>query len=149
SAGATCFAGGGCERGVLACVDGGAVCEGAGDSGWLEDGVACDAGSVCSSGTCLTYLAAARGALPQFANGGAGLLNDFHLVTITFQGYPYQQQVEALGDWVVTSDWLQAFVPDYGPMTGTNTNVHMSTAAPSGTLQTSDVESFLSSNISA
>ena len=125
------------------------VCARANDGGWLEDGTPCDAGSVCSSGTCLAYLPAAHGAEPQFTNSGGGTLTDLHLVTVTFQGYPYRQEVEALGNWLVTSDWLQSFAADYGPINATNTNVEISTAAPSGTLQTSDVESFLSTKISA
>ena len=119
------------------------------DAGWLEDGLACDAGSVCSQGECVVFSPAPHDALPQFTNGGGGLLTSFRLVTVTWSGYPYRPQVEALGDWIVTSPWLSAFAPAYGPLSATNQNVELANAAPAGTLATSDLEALLAAGIDA
>jgi hypothetical protein len=51
---------------------------------------------------------------PQIPFLGGPILVNPNLVTVTFKGYPYEQQVQAFGDWVVGSQWFAAVGRDYG-----------------------------------
>src|SRR5579883_3576492 len=58
--------------------------------------------------------------LPQVPFQGGPTIAHVKLVTITFAGYPYQQQMQAFGDWIVGSTWLQTVGAEYGVGTGTH-----------------------------
>jgi hypothetical protein len=61
---------------------------------------------------------AAHEAFPQVPNNDTAsrfsVLKNVHVVTITFDGYPLRDTVEAYNDWIVGSDWLLAVGADYG-----------------------------------
>jgi hypothetical protein len=80
---------------------------------------------------------------PQVPNQGGPVLDHLELVTMTFAGDPNQATLESLGDWVVTSTWLQAVGSEYGVGLGTHLQkVRLPSPAP-GQMSTSDVETLL------
>jgi hypothetical protein len=89
-----------------------------------------------------------RPPLPQIPFRGGPLLKKVQLVTVTFGGYAFEQQVQEFGDWVLGSSWLTAVGNDYGVGTG---GVHLAKVvladAPATTLSRLDVEQLLASGI--
>jgi hypothetical protein len=89
-----------------------------------------------------------RPPLPQVPYLGGTLLTKLQIVTVTFQGYPYEQQVQGFGDWVVSSNWLTSVGNDYG--VGGNA-VHLRkvvlTDKPASTLALVDVAQLLTGRI--
>jgi hypothetical protein len=61
---------------------------------------------------------AAHAAFPIVPSNGGPVLTHPNIVTISFAGYPFESDVQAFGDWVVTSDWLAATGKDYLVSTG-------------------------------
>jgi hypothetical protein len=57
--------------------------------------------------------------LPQVVDDGSPRLAHVDLVTVTFAGFPFSAQVEALDDWMVVSDWYAEIGREYGIGTGT------------------------------
>jgi hypothetical protein len=62
---------------------------------------------------------AAHKPLPQVVDRGGPKLASVDLVTVTFAGFPYRDEVESLGDWMVTSDWYLQIGREYTVGTGT------------------------------
>jgi hypothetical protein len=56
----------------------------------------------------------AHTALPQLQRQGGTVQSKVKLVTVTFAGYTHRQQVEAFGDFLVGSRWLETVGADYG-----------------------------------
>src|SRR5262245_24608032 len=52
--------------------------------------------------------------LPQIPSQGGRVIAHVKLVTITFQGDPNEQQIQAFGDWFVQSSWLSEVGAEYG-----------------------------------
>jgi hypothetical protein len=90
---------------------------------------------------------------PVFQNpSGNPILADVQLVTITFEGYPFQTNVEALGDFIVTSPWFQEIGRDYGIDAGTHIGKYRFSdydAGATATLSDANVESFIQGKISS
>jgi hypothetical protein len=86
--------------------------------------------------------------LPQVPNQGGPLLKKLQLVTVSFGGYAFEQQIQAFGDWVLGSAWLPAVGHDYGVGTG---GVHLAKVviadAPATMLSRPDVEQLLANRI--
>jgi len=77
------------------------------------------------------FVTAPHAALPQVPDNGGRRLAHVQLVTATFPGYPYEAEVQAFGDWIVGSSWLQTVGADYGVGTGTHVKkVVLAEAAP-------------------
>jgi len=89
-----------------------------------------------------------RPPLPQVPFQGGPLLAKPQLVTITFGGYAFEQQVQLFGDWVLASPWLEAVGHDYGVGNG---GVQLAKVViadpPAATLSRVDVEQLLNARI--
>jgi hypothetical protein len=62
---------------------------------------------------------------PLVRLGSQRTLGHPQLVTITFSGYPFESDVQALGNWIVGSPWLTQIGAQYGVGAGSNTNVDL------------------------
>src|SRR5258708_25154969 len=69
--------------------------------------------------------------LPQLQPHSGTVLSSVKLVTITWAGYEFQEQVEQFGDFVVHSKWLTTVGSDYGVGAGTHVRAPISHPAPS------------------
>jgi hypothetical protein len=71
---------------------------------------------------------------PEVAPLNTGpVLAAVELVTVTYQGYLYQPDVEGFGDWVVGSDWYKQVGADFGVGPGRHlAKVELPDAAPNG-----------------
>jgi hypothetical protein len=68
---------------------------------------------------------------PKLVFHGDAVMAHPKLVTITFPGYAHKAEVEAFGDYVVTSPWLSATGAEYGVSAGTHlAKVTLPDAAP-------------------
>jgi hypothetical protein len=77
------------------------------------------------------------------------VLHAAKLVTVTFTGYPYEADVQAFGDWVVTSPWWTTAGADYGIDAGTHVAKVVAQATPPARATPSDVEAFLQAEMDA
>jgi hypothetical protein len=64
-------------------------------------------------------------------------------VTISFAGYAYQSQMQAFGDWVVSSKWLANICSEYRCGTGTHVAKIVIPDAPPAVVGEQDIVSFL------
>jgi hypothetical protein len=89
-----------------------------------------------SGGDTGTDAAVAAAGFPQVARlSDAGEMTSFQLVSIIPSGYSYATEVNAFGDYVVTSAWLATVVGEYGAATS-GTSAHVSGPAITGTAVT-------------
>jgi hypothetical protein len=90
---------------------------------------------------------------PLISNPGGHPVNpSVQLVTITFAGYPFTSQVEALGDYLVQSSWLTDFGSEYGVGPGTHlAKLHLADydASKPQTISDLDIESLVLRDIDA
>jgi hypothetical protein len=79
-----------------------------------------DAGTIDGGGGAggSAFETAPHAAFPIIPSNGGPILAHPNIVTISFAGYPFESDVQAFGDWVVTSNWLAATGKDYGVSTG-------------------------------
>lgn len=71
---------------------------------------------------------------PPIPSNGGGALASANLVVVTFAGYEFADDVEAMVDWIPTSPWLAATGAEYGVGTPTVlAKVRLGSAAPSFT----------------
>jgi len=82
---------------------------------------------------------------PQMPGHGQPPLSKLQLVTITFDGYPHKDWVEAFGDYVVHSQWLDAVTQDFGPIPATHLAKVVLPSA--GVTANSDFGSIVQANI--
>lgn len=96
-----------------------------GGAGGTSAGGSDAAGGTGTSGTGGTGAAAGTGgsggfktakhaAPPVVTKYGGPVLVNPQVVTVTYAGFAYKDQVEAYGDWIVGSDWLTTWGPEYG-----------------------------------
>jgi hypothetical protein len=92
---------------------------------------------------------AAHAPLPQIPDHGGPVLEQLQLVTVTFAGYRYQDEVAAFGDWIVGSRWLATICAEYRCATGAHVaQIVLAEAAPAVATQ-ADIEAFLRSRMQA
>ncbi len=85
--------------------------------------------------------------LPVISNPNHNpVLSPIEVVTVTFTGYPYTSQVQALGDYLAHSNYIAESVGEYGVGALTNTNVDTGQAAPMTATDTS-IQSWISANV--
>ncbi len=60
------------------------------------------------------FVTAPHQAFPQMPSHGGTAFSRLQLVTVTFQGYPFRQQAESFGDFVVGSEYLKQTTREYG-----------------------------------
>jgi hypothetical protein len=144
SSGSTCHVD--CQVGSVSCTSGKPVCGGLQlDPG--SDGRPCGDGGTCQSGACVAP-PAGHPVFPQIPDQGGSILTAPQLVTVTFPNYPYQPEVEAFGNWVMSSSWMSAVGADYGVGLGTAAGtVHLGQDAPASATQ-QEVENMLGQAIS-
>jgi len=71
---------------------------------------------------------------PPIPFGGGAVLADAKLVVVTFSGYAFADDAEAMAAWLPTSQWLAAVGAEYGVGTpSVLANVRLSQSAPSFT----------------
>jgi hypothetical protein len=87
--------------------------------------------------------------LPQVPNNGGPILSHLKLVTITFAGYAYELEVQAFGEWLVSSSWFTDVGQEYGVGAGTQGPNVVLTDTPPASASASDIESFLATKILA
>lgn len=80
--------------------------------------------------------------LPHLSAHDGRVLAAPQLVTVTFAGYPFADQVEALGDLMVGSSWLGAVGKEYGVGVGAHVNKAHVGAAPD-TMTDAEMATFL------
>ena len=51
---------------------------------------------------------------PQVTYNGGPIISSPEIVNITYDGFPYQSQVDAWAEWVSTSEWLSQVGEEYG-----------------------------------
>ena len=118
------------------------------------DGSQCEAGTACVYGTCQptaqaqcdgtaplpggAFKTTKHTSFPQVPKGTGPVLSSVELVTVTFAGYPYIQEAQAFGDWVVGSSYLKAVGADYGVGLGTHVKKVALGVPPPGTGNTVD-----------
>ena len=72
--------------------------------------------------------------LPLLTTHGSSLvLQKPRLVSITYADYEYRQQVDAFGDFIVGSNWLETVVGEYGVQKGSHVAAHIDGPAPAVT----------------
>lgn len=87
--------------------------------------------------------------LPPLESQGGPVLTHLRLVTITFEGDPQRDAIEAFGAWMVRSAWLREVTAEYGVESAeVLADVRVATRAPSRVTQ-AQIESFLMSGINA
>src|SRR5262249_53345628 len=127
------------------------ACSGASDS---TVGVTSDAGVDATADASPSPPADAAGAkappsaLPHVPNQGGGVIAHVKLVTITFAGFPYQSEIQAFGDWIVGSQWLQQIGAEYGVGTGTHIAKLVVDYTPPAVVGISDIEQYIATGIS-
>jgi hypothetical protein len=89
--------------------------------------------------TATPFTPATPSPLPAMKLSTAGLLPNVNLVTVTFADSMDDDAVNALGDYLVTSDWYKTVAKDYGLSTGTHQHVRLSRASPDDVYGASDV----------
>ncbi len=89
------------------------------------------------------FMTAPHAPFPQVPNGGGHTLKHPKLVTITFQGYPHKDEVEAFGDFIVSSRWLETVGADYGIGAGTHVQKVVLTDTPPVQIDDSQIQQFL------
>jgi hypothetical protein len=85
--------------------------------------------------------------LPQVRNQGGRVIAHVKLVTITFEDYPFQDQVQAFGDWIVSSSWLETVGREYGVASGTQIAKFVLQYTPPPVVSARDIETYLSVGI--
>ena len=84
---------------------------------------------------------------PPIPTNGGGVLANAQIVVVTFANYTYADDVEAMADWVGTSNWLAAVGGEYGVgQTSVLAKVRIPTSAPAFT-KTSDFSQWMISNV--
>ena len=76
------------------------------------------------------FVTAPHSPMPQLAKHTGAMLKSPHLVSISYAGYKYQGQVDDLGAFMVTSNWLTSVGKEYGISAGTHEAVHLTGPAP-------------------
>jgi hypothetical protein len=66
------------------------------------------------------FESALAGPLPQVPYQGGHTIQSVQLITVTFAGYSLRSEVEAFGDWLVQSNWLETVGAEYGAGAGTH-----------------------------
>ena len=90
-----------------------------------------------------------RPALPEIPTQGGPVIAHVELVTVTFAGYPYKETVEAFGDWVVQSAWLQQAGAEYGVGTGKHLQKIVLPESAPATLSQPEADQFILAKIVA
>jgi hypothetical protein len=109
----------------------------------LADGAPFVEGSASDTG----FSPAAHAPFPQIPNNGGRILANPQLVTVTFADYPYESDVQAFGDWIVTSNWLTTVGQEYGVGAGQQVQkVVLNDVLPASVLP-ADVEQLLEERI--
>jgi hypothetical protein len=88
-------------------------------------------------------------ALPQVADHGGRVIAHPKLVTITFQGDPNTQPIQAFGDWLGQSQWLASVGSEYGVGAGTQIAKLVLAYTPPPVVSASDIETYLSYGITS
>ena len=114
-AGATSSLGGSGGSGGAGGGDTGGAGGDSGGSGGTDAGGAGGAGGDMGGGG---FVTAPHPNPPKLFDSGGPKLKDPQIVTITFPGYPYKSQVEALGDFFPGSSWMKTWTSEYGVGTG-------------------------------
>lgn len=108
-----------------------------GDDAAVESGDEVDAG-----------FTAPHPAMPQAINSGGSVIASPKLVAISFMGDPLQADVDAFASQMVSvTGYWQGAVAEYGVGAITSSVFHVPTAAPSGTIADTDVQSWITSEI--
>jgi hypothetical protein len=69
-------------------------------------------------------------AYPQVPDQGGPKLNHLHMVTVVQAADSQSTQLQAYGDWIVSSQWLTAVGAEYGVASGTHELVTLPGPAP-------------------
>lgn len=86
-------------------------------------------------------------AFPVIPKFGGPVLASPQIVTITYAGYKFTPDVEAFGDFVVSSDWITAVGADYGFAQGTHlAKVQLPDAAPA-TMSDDELQMFIAAKL--
>ena len=143
----TCCAAAAAACGTSSSTEGAAVVDGgASDAGTRgdEDAASSDAGADDAA-----WAIAPHDPFPQVPDHGGAVLAHVELVTVTFSGYAFADDVEAFGDWLVGSQWLADVGRDYGVGNGTHAakvRLAASTAVPA---TDADLRALLANLVSA
>jgi hypothetical protein len=90
------------------------------------------------------FMTAAHGMFPQVPDHGGHVLTSPQLITVTFAGYEYEQEMQAYGDFIVASQWLTTVGADYGVGAGAHlAKVVLQDPLPTTAVSDSDVAGFL------
>lgn len=105
-------------------------------------------GSTGSTGTTAGFTVAPHDPFPQVPNvSGTPTLHHVQLVTVTYNGYAHQSEVEAFGDWIVGSSWLTTVGADYDIHTGTHVAKARLTDTPPTSITDAQIQSLISAKI--
>jgi hypothetical protein len=109
----------------------------AGDDGEATTGDAASPGDAATDGPgpAPAFTTAPHLPFPRMPNHGVPPLPKLQLVTVTFAGYPYESQVQAFGDFIVGSTWLQTITQDFGPLPASHIAKLVLPAPPQGTTE--------------
>jgi hypothetical protein len=93
------------------------------------------------------FVPAPHGAFPTVPDQGGRRMHNPQLVAVTFPGYDYTSQIEALNRYLFTSAWWAAVGSEYGLGPGTFVRqVELPTAAP-GTITDGQIQALLAARI--
>jgi hypothetical protein len=87
--------------------------------------------------------------LPLVPYQGGHVIAHLKLVTITFEGFPFQADVQAFGDWIVSSEWLQTVGQEYGVGTGSHIAKLALRYTPPAVVGAPDIEQYLAYGITS
>jgi hypothetical protein len=102
--------------------------------------------AVAVSGTFTPATHAPLAAMPQ--NGGQAPLSNVNFVTVSFSDTPEDDQIQAFGDWIVTSSYWLAVGKDYGVGAGTHQHVKLSDATPNKVID-QDFQTYLDQKVAS
>jgi hypothetical protein len=143
SAGGTTAAGG-AAAGAGGADPGGAGGSDVGGAGGADPGGA--GGS--DMGGSAAFVPAAHSPFPKATKTSKSVvLQNVQLVTITFAGYPYKDQVEAFGDFVVGSNWMKTWTPEWGVGTGAHVAKVVIPDAPAAAINDADIPKWIVAKI--
>ena len=85
-------------------------------------------------------------AMPQ--NGGQAPLSNVNFVTVSFSDTPQDDQIQAYGDWIVTSSYWLTVGKDYGVGAGTHQHVKLPEATPNKIID-HDFQTYLDQKVAS
>jgi len=110
----------------------------------VADGGAGDDGGVAGDAAASTHDVPV---LPQVPMHGGHVIAHMKLVTITFENYAFQSEIQAFGDWIVGSQWLSTVGAEYGVGAGTHIAKLVVRYTPPAVLSANDIEQYIAAGI--